>query len=138
MSDHSQHQAPPAEERYAEELALLESIDDGPKPEGWRLSPRRVVEFICGTSGEKIKLPKGAKAAKGAPKSLEISEKFIGGILLQRHALARSHSTSAGAWAATAPELTRLRSRTIEPAQATCSNAADASSSFTNAFTPGK
>ena len=78
MSDHSQHQAPPAEERFAEELAFLDAIDDGPKPEGWRLSPARVVEFICGSGGEKLKLPKAAKAAKGVPKSLEITEKFIG------------------------------------------------------------
>ena len=78
MSDHSKHQAPPAEERYAEELALLAAIDDGPKPDGWLLSPLRVVEFICGSGGEKIKLPKGAKAGKGTPKTLAITEKFIG------------------------------------------------------------
>lgn len=78
MSDYSQHQAPPAEERFAEELAFLATIDDGPKPEGWQLSPARVVEFICGSGGEKLKLPKGAKAPKGVSKSLEITEKFIG------------------------------------------------------------
>lgn len=29
----------PAEVKYAEELDWLESIDDGPKPFTWRLSP---------------------------------------------------------------------------------------------------
>ena len=29
----------PAEVKYAEELDWLESIDDGPKPFSWRLSP---------------------------------------------------------------------------------------------------
>lgn len=78
MSDHSQHQAPPAEERFAAELAFLGTMDDGPKPEGWDLSPARVVDFICGSDGEKLKLPKGKKAPKGTPRTLAISEKFIG------------------------------------------------------------
>ena len=29
----------PAEVKYAEELDWLESVDDGPKPFSWRLSP---------------------------------------------------------------------------------------------------
>ncbi len=78
MSDHSKHQSPPAEARFAEELAFLGALDDAPKPAGWKLSPRRVVDFICGSGGEKLKLLKGAKVPKGAPRTLEISEKFIG------------------------------------------------------------
>ncbi len=40
---------PPAEIKYAEELDWLESIDDGPKPFSWRLSPRMVRLFILGS-----------------------------------------------------------------------------------------
>ncbi|MFI7613736.1 AAA family ATPase [Nonomuraea terrae] len=39
----------PAEVKYADELDWLESIDDGPKPFSWRLSPRMVRLFILGS-----------------------------------------------------------------------------------------
>ncbi|MET7290584.1 AAA family ATPase [Streptomyces griseoloalbus] len=39
----------PAEIKYAEELDWLESIDDGPKPFSWRLSPKMVRLFISGS-----------------------------------------------------------------------------------------
>ncbi len=39
----------PAEVKYAEELDWLESVDDGPKPFSWRLSPRMVRLFILGS-----------------------------------------------------------------------------------------
>ena len=39
----------PAEVKYAEELDYLESIDKGPKPFSWRLSPRMVRTFILGS-----------------------------------------------------------------------------------------
>ncbi|NNH73147.1 AAA family ATPase [Nocardia uniformis] len=39
----------PAEIKYAEELDWLESIDDGPKPYSWRLSPKMVRLFILGS-----------------------------------------------------------------------------------------
>lgn len=39
----------PAEVKYAEELDWLESIDDGPKPFSWRLSPKMVRLFIFGS-----------------------------------------------------------------------------------------
>ncbi|MGW6501085.1 ATP-binding protein [Nonomuraea angiospora] len=39
----------PAEVKYAEELDWLESIDDGPKPFSWRLSPRMIRLFILGS-----------------------------------------------------------------------------------------
>lgn len=71
-------QAPPAEEKFAEELQFLDALDKAPKPAGWRLSPQATVTFICGSDGEKLKLPKGAKVPKGTPRSLEITEKFIG------------------------------------------------------------
>lgn len=40
----------PAEVKYAEELTWLESIDAGPRPSSWRLSPRMVRIFIAGSS----------------------------------------------------------------------------------------
>lgn len=38
----------PAERIHADELARLNDEDTGPKPEGWRLSPRAVRSFIVG------------------------------------------------------------------------------------------
>ncbi|MFF5078584.1 AAA family ATPase [Actinoplanes sp. NPDC000266] len=40
---------PPAEIKYADELDWLESVDDGPKPFSWRLSPKMVRLFILGS-----------------------------------------------------------------------------------------
>lgn len=78
LNNDTMKQLPPAEERFADELAFLIAADDHDKPAGWAMSPQSVVTFICGTDGEKLKLPKGAKVAKGVPKSLEIAEKFVG------------------------------------------------------------
>jgi len=39
----------PAEIKYAEELDWLESVDDGPRPFCWRLSPKMVRLFILGS-----------------------------------------------------------------------------------------
>ena len=45
----SQFQRPPAEALYAEQLAsLAERYADDPKPAGWRLSPRGVLDFVLG------------------------------------------------------------------------------------------
>ena len=38
----------PAEMAYAQELAALQAADQGPRPDGWRLSPRSVRRFILG------------------------------------------------------------------------------------------
>ncbi len=38
----------PAEQRYAEELASLAAHDDGPRPDGWALTPRAVRSFVLG------------------------------------------------------------------------------------------
>lgn len=72
-----QVQSPPAELVYAQELNFLAAWDDGPKPPGWKLSPRAVVAFITGSGGQKLKLAKGAKT--DGPAQLEIAEKFVGG-----------------------------------------------------------
>ncbi|MEM7132808.1 MAG: AAA family ATPase [Chloroflexota bacterium] len=46
----------PAEEKYAEELAYLGSIDEGNKPSAWQLSPRMVRLFVLGSrKGDKLK-----------------------------------------------------------------------------------
>jgi MoxR-like ATPase len=39
----------PAEVKYADELDWLESVDDGPKPYSWRLSPKMVRLFVLGS-----------------------------------------------------------------------------------------
>jgi MoxR-like ATPase len=41
-------QKQPAETRFAEELARLAASDPGPRPPGWRLSPRAVRAFVVG------------------------------------------------------------------------------------------
>jgi MoxR-like ATPase len=40
---------PPAESYYAEELTALAKADKDPRPAGWKLSPRAVRSFICGS-----------------------------------------------------------------------------------------
>jgi MoxR-like ATPase len=40
----------PAEVKYADELTWLRSIDNGPRPSSWQLSPRLVRIFILGSS----------------------------------------------------------------------------------------
>jgi MoxR-like ATPase len=68
-------QLPPAEVRYADELAALRAVDTAPRPAGWQLSPAAVVDFIAGTGGERIRPPKGSAASAGP---VEITEKFVG------------------------------------------------------------
>lgn len=58
-------QAPPPEERYADELAALAAWDGGLRPPGWALTPRAVVTFVCGSRGEALG-------------GVVISEKFVG------------------------------------------------------------
>lgn len=41
-------QKQPAETRFADELARLAATDTGPRPPGWRLSPRAVRAFVIG------------------------------------------------------------------------------------------
>jgi hypothetical protein len=48
-------QLPPAEVRYAAELTALQAVDSAARPAGWQLSPPAVVDFIAGTSGERIR-----------------------------------------------------------------------------------
>ena len=62
-------QIEPMEDRYAEELALLAHADDGPRPPGWRLTPRAVITFIVG-GGQPVTGPDG--------RSHRIEPKFVG------------------------------------------------------------
>ncbi|HEY7428419.1 MAG TPA: AAA family ATPase [Gemmataceae bacterium] len=71
-------QQPPAEERYADQLAFLRAVDTSPCPPGWLLSPERVVDFLCGTRGESIRAPASADLPAGTPRSLVIEPKFVG------------------------------------------------------------
>lgn len=70
-------QSPPAEEKYAAELAFLQQFDNAERPDGWLLSPQSVVTFVCGSGGDKLKLARGKKAADGS-QGVVISEKFVG------------------------------------------------------------
>ncbi|MFF0444970.1 AAA family ATPase [Streptomyces sp. NPDC004609] len=58
------------EDRYGEELEFLAAHDAGPRPPGWRMTPRAVVRFVCGSDGEPL------KAADG--RQLVVSRKFVG------------------------------------------------------------
>lgn len=58
-SPEQSRQSPPAEDRYQQELKF--PADEAPRPAGWKLSPQAIVTFICGSRGDKLKLPKGAK-----------------------------------------------------------------------------
>ena len=71
-------QQPPAEERFADQLAFLRAIDVAPRPPGWLLSPERVVDFLCGTRGEALRAPAAADLPAGLPKSMVLEAKFVG------------------------------------------------------------
>src|SRR5262245_41420230 len=45
---------PPAEVHFADDLAALAKSDKDPRPPGWKLSPRAVRSFICGSKTPKI------------------------------------------------------------------------------------
>jgi MoxR-like ATPase len=62
-------QVQPPEEVHADELALLAASDAGPRPPGWKLTPRAVVTFIVGSGGEVVRTAGGSRA---------ITEKFVG------------------------------------------------------------
>jgi len=70
MARAANQQLPPAEVRYADDLRLLTESDRGERPENWLLSPQSIVDFICGTDGEKIGLTKQTARA--------IETKFVG------------------------------------------------------------
>src|SRR5262249_49921013 len=60
----------PAEIRYADQLAALQKNDPGPRPPGWRLSPRAVRTFVLGSDGKE--LPAGKKGG------VVVNRKFYG------------------------------------------------------------
>ena len=47
-STHHLFLASPSEERYADELKYLKTLDPAPKPPGWSLSPSLVVDYVMG------------------------------------------------------------------------------------------
>lgn len=78
MSAQPKTQAPSPEVLYQDELAFLGQADAGPRPPGWRLTPRAVVTFICGSKGQRVEV-------KG--KGLVITEKFVGSRALVERAV---------------------------------------------------
>jgi MoxR-like ATPase len=72
-------QVEPAEHVWATELAFLAAHDDGPRPAGWRLTPRAVVTFIVGGDGRELALGAAATAAHPhLPAKLAVARKFVG------------------------------------------------------------
>src|SRR6185312_10365600 len=55
------------------ELAALQGTDPGPRPTGWKLSPKAVRTFIVGSDGRK--LPHASDGPRG---EIEIRRKFYG------------------------------------------------------------
>jgi MoxR-like ATPase len=72
----------PAETRYAEELVALTACDQGDRPPGWKLSPRAVRKFICGSEGDKL-----SYEWQGARKKEPIGRKFFGDDILVERAI---------------------------------------------------
>ncbi|MFI9639318.1 AAA family ATPase [Micromonospora sp. NPDC051925] len=70
-------QVHPAEHAHATELEFLAAYDGGPRPPGWRLTPRAVVTFIVGSAGAELELPKEARR-DGLPRTLAVAAKFVG------------------------------------------------------------
>jgi MoxR-like ATPase len=77
VEETTERQVDPAEFAFADELAFLTAYDDGPRPPGWRLTPRAVVLFIAGSGGAALALPAAAKRT-GLPAKLVIGQKFVG------------------------------------------------------------
>ncbi len=76
----------PAELRHAEELAALAANDAGDRPQGWRLSPRAVRTFVCGSDGDAL-----AHEWQGAPRKTVVTRKFYGDdVLVERAAIGLS------------------------------------------------
>jgi MoxR-like ATPase len=69
----------PAEIRCAAELAALRAVDQGPRPQGWQLSPRAVETFVLG-SREPIR--------DGSGGTVQITPKFVGDRRLVQVAIA--------------------------------------------------
>ena len=76
MTD-ANEQAPTAESRYADELAFLSLLDAGPRPPGWLLTPSAVVQFIAGSEGDALSLPRGTKPPEGMKRKRVIPAKFV-------------------------------------------------------------
>jgi MoxR-like ATPase len=69
-------QVDPAEYAHAAELEFLARYDDGPRPPGWRLTPRAVVTFIVGSAGRDLEVP-AARRGDG-PARMTVTQKFVG------------------------------------------------------------
>lgn len=72
----------PAELRFAEELSALAASDGADRPPGWRLSPRAVRTFVCGSNGEQLR-----HEWQGAERRTAIARKFHGDDVLVERAI---------------------------------------------------
>jgi len=71
-------QQPVAEQRYASELTFLRAIDFGLRPPGWKMSPERIVDFLCGTNGVVLKASPTVQLPDDIPRQMAIEQKFVG------------------------------------------------------------
>lgn len=77
-------QRPLAEQRFREELHALQENDRDERPPGWRLSPRAVRTFICGSNGDALTHDWEGRARHRT----QIERKFYGDdILVERAAV---------------------------------------------------
>lgn len=68
-------QSPLVEQRWADELEFLALLDDGPRPPGWRMTPRQVVAFVTGLP--RTDLRRGLRTTTGTTR-LGVTPKFVG------------------------------------------------------------
>ncbi|MFD5316258.1 AAA family ATPase [Streptomyces sp. NPDC127098] len=71
-------QITPPEDEFATELAFLAAHDSGPRPPGWRLTPRAVVTFVMGSGGRALTLPEDQAPDAALPRRLVVTRKFVG------------------------------------------------------------
>jgi MoxR-like ATPase len=98
ITDPTLFQSPFVETVHRGELQFLAHHDRGPRPPGWLLTPRSVVTFIVGSTGESLRLPRAESDADDdevpddVPRELVITEKLVG----EREQIERCVVTLAG------------------------------------------
>jgi hypothetical protein len=75
--DPSSWQRPPAEVRYADELAALRAADSAARPPGWAMSLASVKQFILGSNGVPAKLVCSAALVERAMVTLATSRALL-------------------------------------------------------------
>ena len=79
---------------YADELAFLAASDDGPRPPGWRLTPRAVVTFIAGSGRRR---PRSTGKGRRAGHRGEVRRRPGAGRAVRGHARRRARACCSSA-----------------------------------------